>query len=483
MPALTSTATSTASFPSATCTNASSTSNRSFSSFQSAAQENVNPQSQSHTRSSGIPTSSLFVRKRSVKRPRTQVDPVLEGQQTKLSHTLLSEYGDDILPYMQHLVDETRPDVSMIDTQPEIEWTLRPYLLDFLIDTHVALRLEPETLFLAVNLVDRYCSKRVVYRKHYQLVGCTAMWIAAKYEDKKRKVPTLNELTHMCCNTYEPDMFVQMERHVLNTLSWSVGHPTAETFLNLYVGGQKLDSSDGAPKNESQWKSQTYSPTVHHIARFLCELALFHKELMDIPSCTLALSAYTLALYIMGTLRSIPANLGPTEAQCMNILFSKLDTSSKSLQRKYSSSTLSQAYHIVSNFAVRQQYTNMSLPPTPPPSTPPLFANDSKDSTRSFSSSSASSTSSTVSTATTWSSCSSMNDDCDLEMQQQQEQPCFMTPPCTPSHIKGTAGIVPKSVAMHRGGPGPVPTAIPPMPPCVASEEVLMEYSFQEYST
>ena len=62
---------------------------------------------------------------------------------------------------------------------------MRPYLVDFLIEAHAAFQLLPETLFLAVNLLDRYCSKRVVYKRHYQLVGCAALLIAAKYGDRK----------------------------------------------------------------------------------------------------------------------------------------------------------------------------------------------------------------------------------------------------------------------------------------------------------
>ena len=44
-------------------------------------------------------------------------------------------------------------------------------------------RLLPETLFLAVNIIDRFLTKRVVSLVKLQLVGVTAMFIAAKYEE------------------------------------------------------------------------------------------------------------------------------------------------------------------------------------------------------------------------------------------------------------------------------------------------------------
>jgi cyclin B len=40
-----------------------------------------------------------------------------------------------------------------------------------------------ETLFLTTNLIDRFLTKDSVSRKNLQLVGVTAMLLAAKYEE------------------------------------------------------------------------------------------------------------------------------------------------------------------------------------------------------------------------------------------------------------------------------------------------------------
>ena len=127
----------------------------------------------------------------------------------ELSRLDAQEYQQDVLEHMLRMDAETIPDVDSIDIQTEIQWFMRPYLLDFLIEAHSAFQLLPETLFLTVNLLDRYCSKRVVYKRHYQLVGCAALLIAAKYGDKKEKVPTIKELKSMCCSLYDDDMFLQ----------------------------------------------------------------------------------------------------------------------------------------------------------------------------------------------------------------------------------------------------------------------------------
>src|ERR1700730_13190771 len=100
------------------------------------------------------------------------------------------------------------PTTSM-DQQPEIKWHMRPCLVDFIVEIHFTFRLRPETLYLALNIIDRYVSRRIVYIKHYQLVGCAALWIAAKFEDAKERVPTVQDLAQICRDTYEESSFIQ----------------------------------------------------------------------------------------------------------------------------------------------------------------------------------------------------------------------------------------------------------------------------------
>ena len=61
--------------------------------------------------------------------------------------------------------------------------TMRTTLIDWLLQVHLRYHMLPETLWIAVNLVDRFLSVRVVSLVKLQLVGVTAMFIAAKYEE------------------------------------------------------------------------------------------------------------------------------------------------------------------------------------------------------------------------------------------------------------------------------------------------------------
>jgi cyclin B len=60
---------------------------------------------------------------------------------------------------------------------------MRAILVDWLIEVHYKFKLMPETLFLTMNLIDRFLERSDVLRTKLQLVGVTAMLIACKYEE------------------------------------------------------------------------------------------------------------------------------------------------------------------------------------------------------------------------------------------------------------------------------------------------------------
>ena len=60
---------------------------------------------------------------------------------------------------------------------------MRATLISWLFEVHLKFKLMPKTLYIAVNLLDRYCEKQVMLREDFLLVGVNALFIAAKYEE------------------------------------------------------------------------------------------------------------------------------------------------------------------------------------------------------------------------------------------------------------------------------------------------------------
>ncbi|KAI8602476.1 hypothetical protein EDD21DRAFT_413939 [Dissophora ornata] len=223
---------------------------------------------------------------------------------------------------------ETMAVPEHMDLQPELTWDLRPLLVDFLIEIHNHFSLQPETLYLAMNMMDRYLSKRVVYKKHYQLVGMTSLWISSKYEDSKEKLPSVSQLCKLCSNTYDEAAFITMERHILKTLDYGLGHPTAEAFMK-----KDLEMSGEGDQ------------VVRHVAQFLMELTMFQRCFLSFGSSTIATSALFLARSICRKHIMVPND--SNVFTCIQYLDNSLTNVSKTVHEKYARSRFSQASTVV----------------------------------------------------------------------------------------------------------------------------------------
>jgi hypothetical protein len=248
------------------------------------------------------------------------------------------------------------PDVSSIDIQHEIQWYMRPYLLDFLVEAHMAFQLLPETLYLTVNILDRYCSRRVVYKKHYQLVACSALLIAAKYGDKKDKVPTFRDLRSVCCQFYEEEMFMQMEWHVLQTLDYVLGHPTVDSFLQIALAETS--------QNDIELRDMTW---------YICDMALYHRDFVSVRPSVLARSALALGRAVLQR-PQVPQEMwaGRYDSGVIMNLFNCLAGPSDVLARKYNSTKLSAVaatveYFVQSQQQQQQQRESIQICQTPEP--------------------------------------------------------------------------------------------------------------------
>ena len=87
--------------------------------------------------------------------------------------------------------------------QREITAKMRRVLIDWLVEVHLKYQLKEETLFLAINFIDRYCAKRQVKRSEYQLIGVACMLIAAKYEEIYP--PYANDFVYITDNAYSKE--------------------------------------------------------------------------------------------------------------------------------------------------------------------------------------------------------------------------------------------------------------------------------------
>ncbi|ESW34046.1 hypothetical protein PHAVU_001G119700 [Phaseolus vulgaris] len=142
------------------------------------------------------------------------------------------EYIDDIYKFYKLVEHESRPR-DYIDSQPEINERMRAILIDWLIDVHSKFELSPETLYLTINIIDRFLAVKTVPRRDLQLVGVSAMLMASKYEEIWP--PEVNDFVHLSDRAYTHEQILVMEKIILGKLEWTLTVPTTFVFLVRFI--------------------------------------------------------------------------------------------------------------------------------------------------------------------------------------------------------------------------------------------------------
>ncbi|KAH9621684.1 hypothetical protein KSS87_015227, partial [Heliosperma pusillum] len=142
------------------------------------------------------------------------------------------EYVEDIYKFYKLAENESRLRDYM-GIQPDINEKMRAILVDWLIEVHHKFELRQETLYLTINIIDRFLSMKAVPRKELQLVGIASMLIACKYEEIW--APEVNDFVQISDKAYVREQVLAMEKAILGKLEWYLTVPTPYMFLTRYV--------------------------------------------------------------------------------------------------------------------------------------------------------------------------------------------------------------------------------------------------------
>jgi len=161
--------------------------------------------------------------------------------------------------------------VNYMDKQPDLKAAMRPILIDWVIQACTKFKFADETQFYTVQYIDRFLSFELIERANLQLVGITAIFVAAKFEEIS--VPSTRDLCYITEDSYTPKELERMELRMLKALDYDLGFPTSLHFLRLLA------------------KSLSCSRHQYYCAKFICELiSLSYPALRWSPS-VLAVSA------------------------------------------------------------------------------------------------------------------------------------------------------------------------------------------------
>ncbi|KAL8987819.1 MAG: hypothetical protein Q9177_003018 [Variospora cf. flavescens] len=217
--------------------------------------------------------------------------------------SMVAEYGEEIFGYMRDLEIKMLPNAHYMDNQAEIQWSMRSVLMDWLVQVHHRFALLPETLFLCVNYIDRFLSCKVVSLGKLQLVGATAIFVAAKYEEIS--CPSVHEIVYMVDGGYSVDEVLKAERFMLSMLQFELGWPGPMSFLRRIS------------------KADDYDLETRTLAKYFLELTIMDERFVGSPPSFVAAGAHCLARMMLRKGNWSPAHTyysNYTYAQLYNLM-------------------------------------------------------------------------------------------------------------------------------------------------------------------
>jgi G2/mitotic-specific cyclin 3/4 len=193
--------------------------------------------------------------------------------------SMVAEYGDEIFEYMREIEKKLAPNAHYMDFQSEIQWSMRAILMDWLVQVHARFNLLPETIFLCQNYIDRFLSSKVVSLGKLQLVGATALFVAAKYEEIN--CPSVHEIVYMVDNGYTAEEILKAERFMLSMLNFELGWPGPMSFLRRVS------------------KADDYDLETRTLAKYFLEITIMDERFVASPPSFLAAGSHCLARYML----------------------------------------------------------------------------------------------------------------------------------------------------------------------------------------
>ncbi|GAB4854170.1 Cyclin-A2 [Ancistrocladus abbreviatus] len=198
---------------------------------------------------------------------------------------MCSLYALDIYYHIRVTELNQRSSTNYMETvQRDITQSMRGILIDWLVEVSEEYKLVPDTLYLTVNLIDRFLSQNYIEKQRLQLLGVSCMLIASKYEEMC--APRVEEFCFITDNTYTKEEVLKMESRVLNFMCFQLSVPTTKTFLRRFV--QAAQATYEVPSFDLEF-----------LANYLAELTLIEYSFLKYLPSLIAASAVFLARWTL----------------------------------------------------------------------------------------------------------------------------------------------------------------------------------------
>jgi hypothetical protein len=187
----------------------------------------------------------------------------------------VSEYCSEIQRHMQTEQNLTKPFPFYMKSQTKgFNENLRAEIIDWIIRVHQKFRLWSETLFITINLLDRYLSIFDFPSDRIYLLCTACLFIATKYEEIYP--PTMKDWIKLTQNKYTKEQIIDLEQSILFNLDFQILTTSSYRFLERYSKVAKIDT------------------VTFFVAQFFLELSLFDSKMSQYcPGLQASAAIYT----------------------------------------------------------------------------------------------------------------------------------------------------------------------------------------------
>lgn len=193
---------------------------------------------------------------------------------------LVPEYVNDIYNYLYQVERQYQVREHFMDKHTEVTPKMRHILVDWINEVHLQFKLETETYHMAVSIIDRYLQVTPnVQRSKLQLVGVTALFLAAKYEELYP--PEINDFVYITSDTYTKQQIIEMELKIFKALDFNLSVPQCIHFLRRFTKAAK--------SNENQ----------HLLAKYVMELTSMDYTMAHFKPSEVAAASLFLAIQLL----------------------------------------------------------------------------------------------------------------------------------------------------------------------------------------
>jgi len=194
---------------------------------------------------------------------------------TKENPQECEEYAEEIDKYLFSIENKYPINPNYMANQEDINTSMRAILVDWLVDVHIRFKLLTETLFLTVNIIDRYLQKEQVNKDSFQLIGVAATLISSKYEEIYP--PEVKDFVYITDYAYTKEQVLAAEQKILAALGFNLNIPSSNRFLQRFA------------KHIASSRKATF------LAQYLIELSLSESGMLKYTPSILAASALYLS--------------------------------------------------------------------------------------------------------------------------------------------------------------------------------------------